>query len=318
LVHPSAGDRTDPEVMFLSDAPSTANPAVLADAFRYSAMVAALAENPAMPQALHGLCEGVGGLFRGSRLLNLIGGDGPRVAIGWMTLYLDAEREPGDPGSGLTVNRFKSLCASMGLCSPGRAAAMLGVMRFAGFLEPATHSARGMPLQLIPTGKFLAEQRLRYERIFEAMRHVAPEGETGLALMHHPDFPRHFVRGAGNWFLAGGRPILHAPSLVMFSQRKAGLHVLVSLMLSGRHQDTMPPEGPVSLLVAECARRFAVSRTQVKDVLEQAAAEGLLQPTGAGAHSYVMSPALRRDCIRFAAAALVLSAEGVRAAAKRL
>lgn len=303
--------------MFLSDAPPPATPETSDDTSRYSAMVTALLEHPAMPQAMRSLCEGLGGLFRGSRMLNLIAGDRGRVAIGWMTLYLDAEREPGNPGSGLTVNRFKALCASTGLCSPGRAAAMLGVMRFAGYLEPAVRSVRGMPLQLIPTSKFLAQQRLRYERVFEAMRYVAPEGETGLALMNHPDFRRHFVRGAGGWFLAGGRPIQQAPSLLMFSQRKAGLHVLLHLILSGRHDDAMPPEGQVSLQIADCARRFMASRTQVKDVLEQAVAEGLLVPVLAGAHSYVMSPALRRDCLRFAAAAFVLSAEGVRAAVAR-
>lgn len=300
--------------MFLSDAPSPTNSGTLLDTSRYSASVTTLAENPAMPQALRSLCEGLEGLFRGSRLLNLIVGDRGRVAIGWMALYLDAEREPGDPGTGLTVNRFKALCASTELCSPGRAAAMLGVMRFAGYLEPAAHSIRGMPLQLVPSGRFLAQQRLRCEKIFEAMRHVAPEGASGLALMHHPDFPRHFIRGAGDWFLAGGRPILEAPTLSVFAQRKAGFHVLFSLALSGGDEDTMPPEGLVSLRVADCARRFTVSRTQVKDVLEQAKAEGLLLPSGAGAHSYLMSPALRRDCLRFAAAAFVLSAEGVRVA----
>jgi hypothetical protein len=301
--------------MLLSYASPPAIPKEPVDTSRYAAMVDTLVAHPAMPQALRSLCEGLGGLFSSSRMLNLIAGDRGRLAIGWMTLYLDAEREPGNPGSGLTVNRFKVLCASTGLCSPGRAGAMLGVMRFAGYLEPAAHSTRGMPLQLIPTARFLAQQRLRCDKLFDALRHVATEGGDGLALMHHADFPRDFVRGAGDLFLAGARPVLQAPSLLVFARKKAGFQVLLSLILSGQHEDAMPPEGTVSLRIAECAKRFMVSRPQVKDVLEEAVAAGLLQPTGMGAHSYVMSAALRQDCLRFAAAALALAAVGVRAAA---
>lgn len=301
--------------MFPRDLSPPADPDNTVDISRYSALTNELAESPSMPQALRRLCEGLGAQLAGGRMLNLIAGDRGRLALGWIALYLDAGREPGNPGSGLTVNRFKALCASTGLCSPGRAGSMLGVMRFAGYIEPAGRPVRGMTLQLIPTAKFMAQQRLRYEGIFEALRHVAPEGAAGLDLLDIPDFPRRFVRGAGDWFLAGARPLLQAPSLLGFAERKAGLHVLLRLVLSGSRTDTMPPAGPISLSIADCAKRFAVSRPQVKDVLDRAVADSLLLPIPGGAHSYVLSSALRSDCLRFGAAALALAVLGIRAAA---
>src|SRR5438874_627094 len=141
--------------------------------------VAAIAAHPQMPEAMRLLASGLIDFFQGSRLLNLIASDRGRMVMAWMALYLDAGHEPRDPLSGLTVNRYKALCASTGVCSPGRGAAMLGIMRFAGYLEPAGRAHRGLPLRLIPTEKLRAQQRERWRRVFPALARVRPEGEIG-------------------------------------------------------------------------------------------------------------------------------------------
>jgi hypothetical protein len=94
--------------------------------------VAEIAAHPQMPEAMRLLASGLTDFFQGSRLLNLIASDRGRMVMAWMALYLDAGHDPRDPLSGLTVNRYKALCARTGVCSPGRGSAMLGIMRFAG------------------------------------------------------------------------------------------------------------------------------------------------------------------------------------------
>ena len=146
-----------------------------------------------MPAALRTLSQGVVDLLQGNRLLNLIMSDRGRVAMGFMAVYLDAGYDPANALSGLTVNRYKAQCAATGLCSPGRAAAMLGLMRFAGHLEPAARARRGQPLRLVPTEKLLGSMRERWRRVFTALAQMRTEGEIGLVRLDDPIFAKVFV-----------------------------------------------------------------------------------------------------------------------------
>src|SRR2546423_12263074 len=113
-----------------------------------------------------------------------------------MALYSDAGHARRGPLSELPVTRYRVLCASTCVCSPGRGAAMLGIMRFAGYLEPAGRAHRGLPLRLIPTEKLTAQQRERLRREFPALACVRPEGEIRLALFDEPVFHKAFLRAS--------------------------------------------------------------------------------------------------------------------------
>jgi hypothetical protein len=240
------------------------------------------------------------------------------MVMAWMALYLDAGHDPRDPLSGLTVNRYKALCARTGVCSPGRGAAMLGIMRFAGYLETAGRAQRGLPLRLVPTEKLRAQQRERWRRVFPALARVRPEGEIGLALIDQPAFHKAFIRACIESYLAGKPPIDFGPALMPFADQKAGFMVLMSLMLSAPPEDRMPPSGPMSVPVAQLARRFAVSRAQVKHTLRSAVAAGLLVPTGPDQSAYLIAPPLRESIFGFVAALLLLLADGIAGAQAEL
>jgi hypothetical protein len=280
--------------------------------------VAAIAAHPQMPEAMRLIASGLIDFFQGSRLLNLIASDRGRLVMAWMALYLDTGHDPRDPLSGLTVNRFKALCASTGVCSPGRSTAMLGIMRFAGYLEPAGRAHRGLPLRLIPTEKLRAQQRERWRRLFLALACVRPEGAIGLALIDEPAFHKAFIRASVEAYLSGQPPIAFGPALTLFADQKAGFMVLMSLMLSTSPEDRMPPSEPMSVPVARLARRFAVSRAQVKHTLRSAVAAGLLQPAGADQTAYLITPVLRESLFGFVAALLLLLADGIAGAQAEL
>ncbi len=195
---------------------------------------------------------------------------------------------------------------------------MLGIMRFAGYLEPAGRAHRGLPLRLIPTEKLRAQQRERWRRVFPALARVRPEGEIGLALIDEPAFHKAFIRASVNTYLSGRPPIDFGPALMPFADQKAGFMVLMSLMLSTPPEDRMPPSGPMSVPVARLARRFAVSRAQVKHTLRSAVAAGLLTPTGPDQAAYLITPVLRESLFGFVAALLLLLADGITGAQAEL
>jgi hypothetical protein len=288
---------------------ATAEPAEARE--RRAREIAALVAHPDMPAALRMFCQGVVDLFEGSRLLNLIVSDRGRVAMSLMALYLDSGYDPRNPLSGLTVNRYKAQCAAAGLCSPGRAAAMLGLMRFAGHLQPAARTQRGQPLRLIPTDKMLGSLRERWRRIFRALAQIRPEGEIGLARLDDPAFAKVLVRELVDLYLARERPVEHGPEMELFIERKAGFVVLMSLMLTAAPGDDIPPRGPISAPVAALARRFAVSRAQVKDILDSAVAADLLTPAGSDRSGYLTTPRLRESLLAFMAALFALDADGI-------
>jgi len=87
----------------------------------------------------------------------------------------------------------------------------------------------------------------------------------------------------------------------------------MSLMLTAAPDEDMPPRGPMSVPVAALARRFAVSRAQVKDILDSAIAASLMTPTR-DRSAYVMAPKLREDVLGFFAALFLLIADGISAA----
>ncbi len=280
-------------------------------AFARAEAIAALAAHPAMPAALRKLLAGLTEVFERRRLLGLFGSDRVRLLVAYLALYLDAGHDPADPRSGLTVERYKALCASTGLCSTWHAAMVLRLMRFAGYLTPAPRVDRGAPRRLVPTEKFQTAQRERWRRVIAALAELRPEGAIGLARLDDPAFAKPFVRAACGLFLTRERPISHAPAMTVFADQKAGYMVLFTLMLSAPPEDGMPPTGRMSVAVDQLARRFAVSRRHVRNVLDRAVAAGLLARAGADGTAYVMAPRLRTDVVAFFAAMLLIVAEAI-------
>ena len=279
-----------------------------------AAEVSSLAAHPAMPTALRALAANALELYRRRPILNLVMNDRGRMAVSHIALHLHYSADPADPGSGLTTNRFKQVCTEAGLGSPGRAVAILALMRFAGLLVPVAGAQRGQRRRLVPTEAFPALQRDRLRQGFGALAHLRPEGARGLALLGSDEFLARFMRALGEELQSSGRPMLFAPRMAYFFERNAGAMILLSLLLSGSPGDTVPPTGPLAVSLAGLARRFSVSRTHVTRLFADAETEGLLKREAADRTLYRMAPALRETVTIFAAALLALLARCVAAA----
>lgn len=251
----------------------------------------------ATEQVARGLVE----LYRGNRLLNRILNDRGRAIFGMLALYLDAA--PDERGVGLTVTRIANLCQETGICSRGRAKAIVMLMRWGGYLEVGPDSGpnrRQKPL--VPTARMISEQVLRWQRIYGAISLLHPEAEEVLARLDDSQFRKALIRQVGARFEAGFRLQDFAPDAMLFGERDAGLLIAWSLLISGTPGDTFPPSQPVPVPVAALSRQFFVSRAHVLKLLREAEEIGLIERTPSAVGSVRLLPAMHETMLNLFAA----------------
>jgi hypothetical protein len=276
--------------------------------------VRALRQHPQFPAALRFLAAGLVDIYDGNRLLNQVLNDRGRLVLSFMVLYLHfSARAEGLPG-GVTASRLTAMCVEAEVCSPGRAVAMLALMRFGGYLQLATGGTDRRAKVFVPTERMIAavQKRLTYQ--FGALALLLPEGGDALARLPDIDFLAALSRRLGERFLAGARMLLHAPELHPFMDRNAGLMVVLSLFLAGKPDDTFPPAKPVRISISALARRFAVSRPHVINLLRDAEQEGFLRRDGLQGEEIVVLPRLSDAVQNLFATVFLFQAKSARGA----
>jgi len=275
--------------------------------------VAALCAHPNFPAAMRMVMADNVRLYRGNRILNYVGYDRGRLVVGILAYYLHTTRSPGDPTSGLTAHRLKSLCVEQDVCSPGRARAMLSLLQLFGYVAPAPAADRRFKL-LVPTELLIASLRERWSAMFAAIALLLPEGGTARAALARDDFLAALVRSMVEQYRAGVRPLQFTPELRPFAERNAGLMILSSLVIAAESADTVPPSRPVQISISELARRFSVSRAHVLRLLRHAAAQGLIERTGTSEEAITLLPPLWRALAHSVAMVFLFFAHCARAA----
>jgi hypothetical protein len=262
------------------------------DALPSPESVAALRAHPKFVDAARMMMRDVISIYDGNRILNQVMNDRGRVVFGALAFYLHFSRDPGDPAGGLTAARMKALCAETGLCSTGRAAAMLLLMRYAGYLAAVPDDNGGRTQRLMPTDRMFESQRQRLSGHLRAMSLLLPEGTEGLANLHRLDFIASMACQFGESFRAGFRILDTSPALYPLVERNAGLMILFSLFLASDAHADMTSERPAAISIAALARRFGVSRPHVLKLLRDAQALGFVRRGGGNGEQILVQPAL--------------------------
>lgn len=253
-------------------------------------------------------------MYQGGHLLNWLMDDRGRMLFGYVALYLHLSRDPADPTSGLTPTRMKAMCSELDICSPGRAAAMLSLMRFAGYLTPDIQVVDRRQRRLLATEKLFDLLRTRWRLHFSAMAPLMPDGQAMLAALGDKAVEAAFVAAMVRHFRAGFRLVHSAPGLGLFGERNAGMLILSSLIASGEEDDTVPPSRPVPISIAGLARRFAVSRPHVLKLIRDAAEQGFVERLGSNLNTVVLQPRLLDETQAFFATSYLFLADCMREA----
>lgn len=202
--------------------------------------------------------------------------DRGRVVYAFFVLYLHAL--PPAEGGGLTVGHLAALCEETGICSRGRAKALAALMRWGGFIEPASSASgdrREKPLA--PTRHMLDLFRARWREHFRAIEALDPIAGPAADAIAEPAFLDRLAIGFGTGYRYGYRILAGLPGMARLSERDGGALVLMTFLVS-RAAATPPPS------ISDLSRRFHISRAQVRQILRHAADERFMVEGADGWH----------------------------------
>jgi hypothetical protein len=276
--------------------------------------IAALRARPGFAHAMRTSSIGLVAMYQGGHLLNWLMDDRGRLLFAYFALYLDASRDSADPLSGLTPTRMRMLAAELGICSPGRATAMLSLMRFSGYLALDTQVVDRRQRRLAATDKLRDLLRKRWRLHFKAMAPLFADGDAIVAAVDDAAVARALIIAMAERFRAGFRFMTHAQDVGLFGERNAGLFILMTLITAGEADDTMPPSRPVPISMAALARRFRVSRPHVLKLIRDAADDGFVERVGEDGSRVVIRPRLAQATQTFFATMYLFFADCAREA----
>jgi hypothetical protein len=290
-------------------------PSLGAGAFPSRQAIDALRSHPRFPEAVRAATNHLVEKYSRNGLLNRVINDRGRMIGSLVALYLHLSAPPG--GDGLTVSRFQAYCVKLKLCSPGRARALLLLLRYGGFLVPDPSTSDRRQRRLVPTEPLIEAHRQRWKRQFEALALIAPEGRPALALLDQPEFITAFVRQLGVSYLAGFRVLDHAPELTDLVESNAGLLVISSLFLAAVERPQAAEGMAVPVSISAQSLRFGIARAHARNLLAEAAEAGLVSRAG-GSEVIIVLPRLVQAMSGFFAATFALLAHCAGVAAKEI
>ena len=261
-----------------------------------SAIATTLA-HPRFPEASRIAASGLVAFYQGERVVNQVMPDRIRYIISVFAIHLHFAGRPNDPGSGLTASRLRKLCVERKICSPGRAEAMLAIMRGYGHLVPAPSDADRRLRRLVPTESLFAWHRKRCTFFFEAAAKVMPEHAQAMAEVDTPGFMPHFVQHLARIHVSGFHYVEQVPDVRLFFERSAGGPILMSIVLAGDSNDPFTPSRAVSISFSAIARDFGVSRVHVRRLVQEGISAGLLERAGPSGDDLAVSSRLS-DAVR--------------------
>jgi hypothetical protein len=235
--------------------------------------LAAVRAHPRFPEAASVATASVTRLYRGNRLLNLMTSDHGRIMVSLLAVYLHLN-------GGLTVSRMAALCAEQGLSSPGRAKAMLMLMRAFGYLASAPTDKDLRARHLMPTEALMSLQRERTKCLLDGCAMVMPEYASAFSVQSDPGFTPAYLNHLCELYLSGFRNHMCVPDIQLFTERSAGLVILWDMLGSVDPDGSFPPARILSAPISALSRRFTVSRTHVRRMLQDAVSEGFLEKVG--------------------------------------
>lgn len=300
----------------IESGPQPAGPAFAADEFLPPGAIGALQSHPRFHEAVRVAIAGLIEMYGRNRLLNRVMNDRGRAMGSMIALYLHFCPMEGDKRAGLTVGRFQALCRDMKICSPGRAWALLAMLRFEGYLAPEPGASDRRQHRLVPTSRLIELHLQRWRCQFRAMALVMPEGHMALEVHRRPEFMAVFLRHLGASYLAGFRLLDYAPDLARLSEGKAGLLVISSLFLSAADGPT-PGGTAVPISISALSMQFGIARAHARKLLASAADTGLVRRTDRG-DTLIVLPRLVLGVNNYFAALFVLLAHCARATAEEI
>lgn len=254
--------------------------------------------DPRFPDAARALAANMLAAAAADRALDGIFKDAGRYLVALLAISMHVS------GGGLTLPRLKAMGAATGFLSPGRARAVLIYLRYLGYVELFPARRRGEPARYLPTRRFQVAWRAHMRAALRAACLIESSAELVLERLERTDVFDAFARHQCQGIMESARGAdQHMDFVRIFLQRHAGIQIAWTLIGAGREGE-FPPREPLQISLAAMARRFSVSRTHVRRLLDDAERSGLFRGNDDG--TIVFEPAGRAQIELVYATQLVL------------
>jgi hypothetical protein len=214
--------------------------------------------------------------FADNLLLNKVVTEAWRFEMLVYTLYLHDTREPANPTSGLTLSNLQRICALQKCASKGRVLAILSLMRVGGYVRQQKSEADSRIKHLEPTKKFLTIVEGWNNRILQIIDAVNPDNALAAAHLQNPQIGRNMRTRGAEGLLAGFKLLGPFPEVFHFVSSDGGWMLLLHCVAEALRLGDYKQIAPVTVDLAAFGKRFSVSRSHLRRLLESAHAQGLL------------------------------------------
>jgi hypothetical protein len=214
--------------------------------------------------------------FSDNVVLNKVVTEAWRFEMLVYSLYLHDTRDPANPRSGLTSVNLEKICALQKCASRGRVLAILGIMRLGGYLKQKKSEVDSRIKHLEPTPKFLNIVEGWNNRILQIIDAVYPDGALAGSHLQDPNIGRNMRTRGAEGLLAGFKLLDPFPEVFHFVSSDGGWMLLLHLVAESLRLGDYQKVAPVSVDLATFGKRFSVSRSHLRRLLESAYDQGFL------------------------------------------
>lgn len=245
------------------------------------------------PRFLDGIAryhEVIADHFADNAILNRVVVEQSRFQMIVYTLHLHHTFDPGDPTTGLTHSRLRNLCLAHNLASPGGVTAFLGMLMVAGFLRRQPSKLDKRVIHYIPTDKFLVIVEGWNRAILQSVDAIISEDQLALRHANSTGFGADMRERSSQILMAGWKPLAPFPEVEFFSSSHGGYMLLLCSVAQSIERGCRSEISPVSINLTSFGKRFGVSRTHLRRLLEIAFEKSMLEATPRNGTHIVLSP----------------------------
>lgn len=253
--------------------------------------------HPGFPAARNALIEAMLALYEHDPFLNRLLLEAGRNVVFTVLMCLDARYDEADRSTWPTLKLVTESMAGFALASPRRIPDLVSRLVTTGYIDQCA-APRDRRIRLLkPTAKALAQDQDWLVSHYAPLQVLYPQPGYGAIMQRDPAFQRIHRQVARSLFPFAAQILERHPTLVQFMVREAGMMILIKLIqLAGPRNDTAR-----QISYSDLGSRFGVSRTQVRKLLQQAEADGLVRLARDKAPLVQITPALIETFDRFIA-----------------
>ncbi len=245
--------------------------------------------HPRFSEARNSAIDSYLALYSGTPAINKLLIDGTKHVIIMFAICLAARQREEAPETWLTLAKLQEVVSAYQVGSPGLVETIIARMIDAGLMERVTAADDRRKKLLVPT-EALIEHDLDM---------LAALAAPCVVLGEHPAFAiarardrelqkAHRIFSVEAFGLAMQTLMKH-PEMMLFFLRDSGYLVLISMLQSA----LASPSGTLSTVAyQDIANRFGVSRSHVRNLVEDAEQAGLMRVTDAGGAAVELLPLL--------------------------